>query len=154
MVRFAQDTASSTLRQGRSQRSKVKLFNYIPMNTLTLLKNIWMSQKSEKLRTYVTCKTEAQFQCLKSQPGVKGYVSLRGLRYCNISCFRWKKTSKIQALLNSKFALFNIVHVTKVQKIGMYVWWRLSHILFLKFGILKFGIVHVALTSGPFKWRS
>ena len=36
-VCFAQDTGSHTLGQDLSQRSQVKLFNYVPMNTLIVL---------------------------------------------------------------------------------------------------------------------
>ena len=42
-VCHAQDTGSHTQGQSHSQRLKVKLFNYVPVNTLTLLKCFCMS---------------------------------------------------------------------------------------------------------------
>ena len=56
--------------------------NYVPMNTLTLLKYIWMS--------LFICKTKIQYTCSRSLSGVKGQFkgpSGAFVTYCNISCF-------------------------------------------------------------------
>lgn len=81
-VCFAQDIDFHTLSQGLSLRSKVKLLHNVPMNTLILLKYIWMSQKGEQIENLFYVQDSGSMPTFKFKQGQRSdWWAFRGICY-------------------------------------------------------------------------